>query len=114
MENASQKKKEKRSRSTRDEFCDDSNFLSFALVERFFDEQHPFFVFFSPSARMDASKEYYYEEYDSFYSRKTKEFDGGGFVCFVQSSSSSSDDDDAEKLLSKEEEHFERDKCNGE
>ena len=57
-----------------------------------------------------ASKEYhYYEEYDSFYSWKKKEFDGGGFVCFVQSSS-----DDAEKLLSKEEEHFERDKCNGE
>ena len=60
VENASQKKKEKRSRSTRDEFCDDSNFLSFALVERFFDEQHPFFVFFSSRTRMDASKEYYY------------------------------------------------------
>ena len=53
-----QKKKEKRIRSTRDEFCDDY-FLSFALVERFFDE-HPFFVFFLPKTRMDASKEYYY------------------------------------------------------
>ncbi len=114
-----QKKKEKRIRSTRrDEFCDDFYFLSlFALVEPWFFDEHPLFVvFFSPRTRMGfASKEYhYYEEYDSFYSWKKKEFDGGGFVCFVQSSSSSSDDDARKKLLSKEEDNFERDTCNGE